>query len=104
MNDYPKELWGLLGTAVGVVGTMLAGLLKMRREDAEAARALRDELRKDNSEFKLRVGALEKAVRELLDERLVLKRALDKRDHEIEVLKARLAIVEELSEPMEVFP
>ncbi len=104
MNELPKELWGLIGTAIGVVGTVLAGLLKMRREDADAARALREELRRDNAELKQRVAALESAVRELLDERLVLKRALDKRDHEIEVLKARLAAVEEFSEPMEVHP
>lgn len=102
MNDLPKELWGLIGTAIGVVGTVLAGLLKMRREDADAARALRNELRIDNTELKQRVAALEKAVQSLLDERLILKRALDKRDHEIEVLKARLAAVEEVSEPMEV--
>lgn len=104
MSEFPKELWALIGTAVGVVGTVLAGLLKMRRDDIDAARLLRAEYRQDNIDLKQRVAALEIAMQELLDERLKLKRALDRRDLEIEILKSRLAVVEELSEPLEVGP
>jgi predicted RNase H-like nuclease (RuvC/YqgF family) len=98
--DSMEAIWGAIGTAIGVIGTIIAGLFKARKEDFVAASALRDELRRDNAELRDQITKLQAMVKELGEERLKLKRALDLRDIEIEGLKARVGRLEEISEPL----
>lgn len=109
MNEIPREVVAGVAAIVSAFLTFLGVKVKNRRDDAQVARDLRDELRAENAKLKERVETLENLVQQLLadqikwqQERLILKRALDKRDARIAEMETRLASLEDISEPMEM--
>lgn len=109
MNEIPREVVAGVAAIVSALLTFLGVKVKNRRDDAQVARDLRDELRDENAKLKERVETLENLVQQLLadqikwqQERLILKRALDKRDARIAEMETRLASLEDISEPMEI--
>lgn len=96
--DSMEAVWGAIGTALGVIGTIILGMMKARKEDVVTAASLRDELRRDNADLREQLVNLRALVVEMGEERLKLKRAIDLRDLEIEGLKARVGRLEDNSD------
>lgn len=104
--------WGWIDTlvtavtlAVGAFGKAAVDFLRARNEGREldhqaatttsdAEREMREELRAEVRELRDLIEAQSERITALADERLGLKRALDRRDFEIEMLQLRLGEME----------
>lgn len=107
--------WGWIEAVVGAVTLVigawaksLVDLVRARNEGrqldhqaaattSDAERELREELRAEVRELRDLIEAQAGRLTELGEERLGLKRALDKRDFEIEMLQLRLSDLERIS-------
>lgn len=107
--------WGWIDTlvtaitlAVGALGKAAVDVLRAKNETrqldhqaaattSDAERELREELRAEVRELRDLIEAQAGRLTELGEERLGLKRALDKRDFEIEMLQLRLSDLERVS-------
>lgn len=100
--DWTHIIAALLG-ALGVLGTaVLRAWTEARNGDHEFGSRLRDELRADLDTARSEIQQLRADLLELQSDRLELKRALNMRDHRIEILEARVQELENLSLPEEL--
>jgi len=117
-------LMAIIGGAVTLGGGVMAFFKHRRDSEISAGQSLREELRLELAEAKkereelrlereryreelqaakeLHIEELARLQNDHAREMLILKRALDKRDHRIDILEARVAELEQRSEPMEM--
>lgn len=85
---------GVLGALVTLGGAIVAAWRKNRESELDAGATIREELREELRETREELRETRRQLREVHEERLKLKRALDRRDHKIAQLELRIERLE----------